>query len=137
LAFSVALPRPDLPPYKAVVREVDRLSTKDQAVFVWGSYAEITWASQRPMATRFPHTNFVTGVDQGKPTKGALADLCTDLDRSRPPIIVDTSPANLRDAGKVPLFSVPRMAALMRSYEPVDNIGNVIIYRLAHPWQGC
>ncbi len=137
LAFSVALPRPDLPPYKAVVREVDRLTTKNQAVFVWGSYSEVTWASQRPMATRFPHTNFVTGVDQGRPTKGALADLCTDLDRSRPEIIVDTSPANLRDAGKVPLFSVPQMATLMHSYEPVDDIGNVIVYRLSHQWQGC
>jgi hypothetical protein len=137
LAFSVALPRPDLPPYKAVVREVDRLSTKDQAVFVWGSYSEITWASQRPMATRFPHTNFVTGVDQGRPTKGALSDLCSDLDRSRPELIVDTSPANLRDAGKVPLFSVPQMAALMNSYEPVANINNVVIYRLSHQWQGC
>jgi hypothetical protein len=137
LAFVVAMPRPDLPPYKAVVREVDRLSTKDQAVFVWGSYSEITWASERPMATRFPHTNFVTGIDQGGPTKGALTDLCHDLDHSRPEVIVDTSPADLRDAGKVPLFSVPRMAALMRSYEPVADIGNVIVYRLEHAWQGC
>ncbi|HVN51638.1 MAG TPA: hypothetical protein VMT43_09410 [Acidimicrobiales bacterium] len=137
LAFSVALPRPDLPPYEAVVREVDRLTTKDQAVFVWGSYSEVTWASQRPMATRFPHTNFVTGVDQGRPTKGALADLCHDLDHSRPEVIVDTSPADLRDAGKVPLFSVAQMAAVMRSYEPVDDLDNVIIYRLSHPWQGC
>ena len=137
LAFSVALPRPDLPPYKAVVREVDRLTTKDQSVFVWGSYSEVTWASERPMATRFPHTNFVTGVDQGKPTKGALGDLCHDLDRSRPEVIVDTSPADLRDAGKVPLFSVPQMASVMRSYEPVDDIDSVIVYRLSHPWQGC
>ncbi len=137
LAVTVAMPRPDLPPYKAVVKQVDRLTTPDQPVFVWGSYAEVTWASGRPMATRFPHTNFVTGVDQGKPTKGALADVCHDLDRSRPTLIVDTSPAGLRDAGKVPLFSVPAMAKLMTAYEPVANVNNVIIYRLEHQWAGC
>jgi hypothetical protein len=137
LAVCFVLPRPDLPPYKAVVREVDQLSTKNDAVFVWGSYSEVTWASERPMATRFPHTNFVTGVDQGRPTKGALHDVCTDLDRTRPTIIVDTSPADLRDAGKVPLFSVPQMANVMASYTPVANINDVVIYRLTRPWQGC
>jgi hypothetical protein len=137
LGLTVAMPRPDLPPYKAVVREVDRLSTKNQSVFVWGSYSEVTWASERPMATRFPHTNFVTGVDQGRPTKGALGDLCSDLDHSRPTVIVDTSPADLRDAGKVPLFSVPDMANMMTSYQMVDDVNGVIVYRLARPWAGC
>jgi len=137
LAVTVAMPRPDLPPYKAVVKQVDRMTTPNQSVFVWGSYAEVTWAAQRPMATRFPHTNFVTGVDQAKPTKGALADVCRDLDRSRPTLIVDTSPAGLRDAGKVPLFSVSAMADVMAAYEPVSDVNGVIIYRLEHPWVGC
>ncbi len=137
LAVTTAMPRPDLPPYKAVVKEVDRLTTPKQSVFVWGSYSEVTWASGRPMATRFPHTNFVTGVDQAKPTKGALADVCHDLDRSRPTLIIDTSPAGLRDAGKVPLFSVPEMANVMTAYKPVSDINGVIIYRLEHQWSGC
>ncbi len=132
------MPRPDLPPYKAVVREVDRLSTKDQSVFVWGSYSEITWASERPMATRFPHTNFVTGVDQGQPTKGAMGDLCTDLDRtpahassSTPARPTCATPARCRSS------ACRAMANLMTSYEPVDDINGVIIYRLARPWVGC
>ena len=137
LAVTTAMPRPDLPPYKAVVKEVDHLTTPNQSVFVWGSYSEVTWASGRPMATRFPHTNFVTGVDQAKPTKGAFDDMCHDLDHSRPTLIVDTSPAGLRDAGKVPLFSVPAMANLMTAYEPVSDINGVIIYRLEHQWSGC
>jgi hypothetical protein len=137
LVLAVAMPRPDLPPYKAVVQQVDRLSTPKQSVFVWGSYSEVIWASGRPMATRFPHTNFVTGVDQGRPTKGALKDLCTDLDRTRPTIIVDTSPADLRDAGKVPLFSVSQMATLMTGYQPVADINGVVIYRLGRHWVGC
>jgi hypothetical protein len=137
LAVTVAMPRPDLPPYKAVVKQVDAMTTPKQSVFVWGSYSEVTWASGRPMATRFPHTNFVTGVDQAKPTKGALADVCHDLDHSRPTLVIDTSPAGLRDAGKVPLFSVPQMADLMTAYEPVSDINGVIIYRLEHQWVGC
>ena len=137
LAVTVAMPRPDLPPYKAVVKQVDRLTTPHQSVFVWGSYSEVTWASDRPMATRFPHTNFVTGVDQAKPTKGALTDVCHDLDHSRPTLIIDTSPAGLRDAGKVPLFSVPAMADVMAAYEPVADVNGVIIYRLEHQWTGC
>jgi hypothetical protein len=137
LAVTVAMPRPDLPPYRAVVNEVDRLSTPKQSVFVWGSYSEVTWASERPMATRFPHTNFVTGIDQGKPTKGAFKDLCEDLDHSKPTIIVDTSPADLRDSGKVPLFSVPQLASMMSSYERVADINSVIVYRLDHDWVGC
>jgi hypothetical protein len=137
LAITVAMPRPDLPPYKKVAAEVDHLSTPKQSVFVWGSYSEITWATDRPMATRFPHTNFVTGIDQGHPTKGAFKDLCEDLDHSRPTIIVDTSPADLRDSGKVPLFSVPSLANMMASYQPVADINHVMIYRLDHQWAGC
>jgi hypothetical protein len=137
LAATVVMPRPDLPPYQAVVDQVDHLTTPNQSVFVWGSDPEITWASGRPMATRFPHTNFVTGIDQGKPTKGAMADMCQDLDRSRPTVVVDTSTAGLRDAGKVPLFSVPQMADVMTAYEPVADVGNVVVYRLAHTWVGC
>jgi len=137
LAITVTMPRPDLPPYKAVVKQVEALTKPHQSVFVWGSYSEVTWASNRPMATRFPHTNFVTGVDQAKPTKGALADVCHDLDHSRPTLVVDTSPAGLRDVGKVPLFSVPDMAKLMTAYEPVADVDGVIIYRLEHQWTGC
>jgi hypothetical protein len=137
MGVTIALPRPDLPPYEPVVAQVERYARPDQAVFVWGSYSEINWASRRPMATRFPHTNFVTGVDQGKPTKGALSDLCHDLAHSRPAVIVDTSPADLRDAGKVPLFSVSQMAHVMRSYQMVANLDGVVVYRLARPWSGC
>ena len=120
-----------------MVHVVDHYAKPDQAVFVWGSYSEVTWASQRPMATRFPHTNFVTGVDQGKPTKGALSDLCHDLNKSRPPVIVDTSPADLRDAGKVPLFSISQMANVMRSYDNVATFDGIVVYHLARPWVGC
>ena len=137
MGVTIALPRPDLPPYEAVVTKVDRYAQPDQAVFVWGSYSEVTWASRRPMATRFPHTNFVTGIDQGKPTKGALSDLCHDLAHSRPAVVVDTSPADLRDAGKVPLFSVPQMAHLMRSYRMVADLNGVVVYHLVGPWSGC
>jgi hypothetical protein len=131
------LPKPDLPAYGAVVQTVDRLSKPNQPVFVWGSYSEITWASQRPMATRFPHTNFVTGIDQGQPTGGALHAMCSDLDRTKPTLVVDTSPADLRDANKVPLLSVQPLAEMMSSYEPVADVGGVMIYRLDKDWVGC
>ncbi len=104
---TVLMPRPDLPPYVRLVAQIDRLSDRDDPILVWGVFSEATWASARPMASRFPHTNFVTGVDQGRPTQGALEDLCQDIEARPPTLIIDTSPANVRDSGKAPMVDVP------------------------------
>ncbi|HEY5153945.1 MAG TPA: hypothetical protein VIJ47_04365 [Acidimicrobiales bacterium] len=131
------LPRPDLPPYVRLVEQIDHLSGPDEPILVWGVFSEATWASDRPMASRFPHTNFVTGVDQGRPTPGALAELCADLEQRPPRLIIDTSPANVRDSGKAPIREVPEMASVLASYRRAADVNDIVIYQLAAPSVSC
>jgi len=137
LAVTVIMPRPDLPPYVRLVAQIDRLSDRDDPILVWGVFSEATWASARPMASRFPHTNFVTGVDQGRPTQGALGDLCQDIEARPPTLIVDTSPANVRDSGKAPMVDVPAMVAVLRSYRRQATVDGMVIYKLVSPSVTC
>jgi hypothetical protein len=89
------------------------------------------------MASRFPHTNFVTGVDQGRPTQGALEDLCQDIEARPPTLIVDTSPANVRDPGKAPMVDVPAMVSVLTSYRRQATIDGMVIYKLVQPSATC
>ena len=134
---TVLMPRPDLPPYVRLVAQIDRLSDRDDPILVWGVFSEATWASARPMASRFPHTNFVTGVDQGRPTQGALEDLCQDIEARAPTLIVDTSPANVRDSGKAPMVDVPAMVSVLSSYRRQATLDGIVIYKLVQPSATC
>ena len=131
------VPRPDLPPYVRLVAQIDRLSDRDDPILVWGVFSEATWASARPMASRFPHTNFVTGVDQGRPTQGALAELCQDIEARPPTLIIDTSPANVRDSGKAPMVDVPAMVSVLQSYRRQASVDGIVIYELVRPIATC
>jgi hypothetical protein len=137
LTACIIVPRPDLPPYVRLVAQIDRLSDRDDPILVWGVFSEATWASSRPMASRFPHTNFVTGVDQGRPTEGALGELCADLAARPPTLIIDTSPANVRDSGKAPMLDVPEMRAVLASYRAEANVDGIVIYKLQLPPVSC
>jgi hypothetical protein len=137
VTVAVLLPRPDLPPYVRLVHQIDQLSAPDDPILVWGVFSEATWASDRPMASRFPHTNFVTGVDQGRPTPGALADLCADIERTPPRLIIDTSPANVRDSAKAPLRDVPEMAQVLTGYRRAADVNDIVIYQRVSPTVRC
>jgi hypothetical protein len=137
LTVTVLMPRPDLPPYVRLVAQIDRLSDRDDPILVWGVFSEATWASARPMASRFPHTNFVTGVDQGRPTQGALEDLCQDIEARPPTLIIDTSPANVRDSGKAPMVDVPAMVSVLTSYRRQATLDGIVIYKLVTPSASC
>lgn len=137
IGVCMALPRPDLPPYVRLVAQIDRLSDRDDPILVWGVFSEATWASARPMASRFPHTNFVTGVDQGRPTQGALEELCQDIETRAPTLIIDTSPANVRDSGKAPMVEVPAMVSVLKSYRRQATIDGMVIYKLLLPSATC
>ncbi len=137
VAACMVVPRPDLPPYVRLVAQIDRLSDRDDPILVWGVFSEATWASARPMASRFPHTNFVTGVDQGRPTQGALEELCQDIEARPPKLIIDTSPANVRDSGKAPMVDVPAMVSVLSSYRLQATIDGMMIYKLVLPSATC
>ena len=137
LAVVFMLPRPDLPQYVQLVAQIDKLSHRDDPILVWGVFSEATWASSRPMASRFPHTNFVTGVDQGKPTPNAMAEMCADLSRRPPELIIDTSPARLRDADKAPMLAVPEMRSVLQGYREAATVNGIVIYQRVDPTVSC
>jgi hypothetical protein len=137
LVASTLAPRPDLPPYVKLVAQIDKLSDRDDPILVWGVFSEATWASSRPMASRFPHTNFVTGIDQGRPTEGALGELCADLSLRPPTLIIDTSPANVRDSGKAPMLAVPEMERVLASYRRAATVDGIVIYKRVDPPVSC
>ena len=80
---------------------------------------------------------FVTGVDQGSPTQGALDDLCQDIEARAPTLIIDTSPANVRDSGKAPMVDLPAMVSVLRSYQRQATIDGIVIYKLVQPAATC
>jgi hypothetical protein len=136
-AVFTALPQPNLPSYERVVAEIEARSGPDDALFIWGTFPEVYWASGRPMATRFPHTNFVTGVNQAGPTEGTVADLCRDLDRSQPMLVLDMAPAGLRAADEAPIDRWPEMRSVLGGYTPVAEIDGAVLYERTEPWIGC
>jgi hypothetical protein len=137
VAATMVVPRQVVPPYVRLVAQIDRVSSREDPILVWGVFSEATWASARPMASRFPHTNFVTGVDQGSPTQGAMDDLCHDIETRAPTLIIDTSPANVRDAGKAPMVDVPAMLSVLGSYRRESTIDGIVIYKLVQPSATC
>lgn len=141
-AVLTLLPQPNLPPFDDTVAAVEARTGPGDPILVWGTFPEAYWSSGRPMASRFPHTNFVTGVNQSEPTAGAPDDLCADLERSRPRLIVDMSGTGLRAADEAPLEESEVMTPVMRSYSRVDDAGieepdGVVLYELTGPWVGC
>jgi hypothetical protein len=131
------VPRDNLPPYEHIVREIEAHSDPADSLFVWGTFPEAYWASGRTMATRFPHTNFVTGVNQGQPTPGAPEQMCDDLERTRPRLILDMSGTRIRAVERAPLHRAREVGQLMESYSPVAYLNGAVLYSLTETWVGC
>lgn len=135
-------PQPDLADPEQAVVAIDVHSEPDDSLLVWGVFPEAYWASGRPMATRFPHTNFVTGVNQSEPTEGAVGQLCADLERSQPELILDMSDTGLRSAGRSPMRDFAPVQPVLEAYEPVveiddGDLAGAVLYRRSGPWRGC
>lgn len=93
----------------AIVREV---TTRADRIFVWGFYADFYPLADRLPASRFVHGSFLTGLipwtNLGRDTSyaivpGSMDQLLADLEKNRPRLIVDASPAlNRRFEGYPP-----------------------------------
>jgi hypothetical protein len=108
-------------------------------ILVWGNLPEAYWESDRPPASRFETTGFLTGLSGGRPpervgmqfaTPGAWDDFMTDLRRHPPALIFDLSPANVRNAKTTPPWAFPRFQSFLQlRYRAVDVIGGgVVVY---------
>jgi len=129
-------------PYGAIAAEVRRLTTPDDTVLVWGEFPEIYWAADREPATRFIHTGFLTGNSGGRdPGTGSSEDglpgawgmLDEDLRAAPAALIVDTSPAGIRNSEFYPLEQTALWERIRDDYESLGDIDGVRFYRYVGP----
>ncbi|MDQ4133089.1 MAG: DUF2029 domain-containing protein, partial [Actinomycetota bacterium] len=126
-------------PYGEVAARVRALSRPDDHIFVWGSFPEIYWATDRKPATRFIHTGFLVGDPSGRPPgttsprdgiPGAWLMLVRDLEAKPPSIVIDTSEARIRGAQFHPLDQTGFWASMRSRYELAETVDGVRLYRL-------
>jgi 4-amino-4-deoxy-L-arabinose transferase-like glycosyltransferase len=125
--------------------DVDRMATYVRAhsepgdtVWVWGSLPDLLWAADRPPGGGQVHSDFVTGRSGGRDpdpstivdaTPGAEDEMLAALRRHRPALVVDTSPAAIRQYDHYPLSGYPRLHRfLLDGYQPVATIDGVVIW---------
>ena len=132
-------------PYADIAAEVRRLTTDDDTVLVWGEFPEIYWAAGREPATRFIHTGFLTGNSGGRdpgtgdPTDGlpgAWAMLDQDLRAHPAGLIVDTSPAGIRNSQYHPLDQTSLWQRIQHDYTLIATLDEVRFYRYVGPDPG-
>jgi hypothetical protein len=126
---------PDYGPVSAYVR--DHTGPADR-IAIWGHFPEVYWASGRMPAMRFVHTGFLTGASGGRPpgittdqwaTPGAWDLLFEDFSAHPPRLLLDTSPAGLRDYDHYPMTHYPALARYVADhYRPAATIDHVVVY---------
>lgn len=111
-----------------------------ERVLVWGQAPEVYWSSDRPPATRFATTGFVTGASGGRPpgrvgaryaAPGATELFYRDLRHTPPALIADMSTADQRHAHFAPPSRFPRFAGYLRDggWHRVATVDGVAILR--------
>ena len=96
------------------------------------------WKSDRPPATRFETTGFLTGLSGGRPPSRvgmqyaapeAWDDFDADLRTHPPELIFNLSPADIRNAKYFPPAKFPRFGNyLARDYRQVATVDGVPVY---------
>lgn len=132
-----------MPDYTRLAAEVARRTTPDDRVEIWGNYPEVLWAADRRSASRFVHSNFLTGYSSGRPvgpqtaasiTPGAWRMWLDDVQAHPPALILDTSASGMRDYGRYPMRDYPLLRAFVaKGYRRVSTIDGVDLYeRMLH-----
>jgi len=124
--------------YHAIVSYVDAHTARTDRIFVWGHFPEVYWSSDRIPATRFVTTGFLTGHSGGRPpgqvsqdlaVPGAWKDFVDDLRAHPPALVLDTSPANIRNAALYPPEAFPQFANyLHQHYEKIATVDDIDVY---------
>jgi hypothetical protein len=107
-------------------------------ILVWGHLPEVYWKSDRPPATRFETTGFLTGLSGGRPPSRvgmqyaapeAWDDFDADLRAHPPELIFNLSPADIRNAKYFPPAKFPRFGNyLARDYRQVATVDGIPVY---------
>jgi hypothetical protein len=106
--------------YQEAARAVRTHSEPDDRLLVWGLAPEVYWEAHRLPATRFVTTmSFLAGVQPSRDEARAQperanqenwADFVDDFDAHPPRLVLDTSPADLKDAALAPMRRYPSLA---------------------------
>ena len=127
-------------PHDDVAALIRATTSVDDRIFVWGTYPELYWTSERLPGTRFVHTGFVTGNTGGRrPGSGRAADgipgawemLLGDFSSNPPALVVDTSATAIRNARHYPLLDSRLGPVIRREYQHVHTVRGVVFYRRA------
>jgi hypothetical protein len=107
-------------------------------ILVWGHLPEVYWKSDRPTASRFATTGFLTGLSGGRPpsrvgmqysTPEAWDDFEKDLRDHPPALIFDLAPADVRNASTAPPARFPRFGRFLDlHYRKVARVDSVAVY---------
>jgi hypothetical protein len=130
--------------YLALADYLDRHSSADDRVFVWGNSPEIYLYAKRRMATRYMSVNYQTGHVWGAPSNDldgrpdtasvpaqSWVNLMADLARNRPAFIIDAAAGMLNKMDAEPIARHPRMAAFVAEhYRLGATVLGVPVYRL-------
>src|SRR3954447_2530334 len=114
-------------------------SSRDDRVFVWGSYPEILLASDRLPAGSLVHTDFVVGRSGGRndpdetlksAIPGALDTMMASLEAHPPQLILDTSTAKDLGYENYPTSVIPAVDQFISDhYQQVDTIDGVTVWQ--------
>lgn len=139
LAFMPDVVR-TLPNPQPLAAYVDAHSQPDDAILLWGNFPEVYWKADRLPGGAIVTSDLVTGLS-GNRTAGASTWKSADpqarnaffaaLARHVPKLVVDTSPANIRQYGAYPLADFPQLHVLVRACYTRDvSLDGSIVYRL-------
>jgi hypothetical protein len=114
-AFTPATFR-TLPDVEPLVAHVRAHTEPGDTVLVWGNLPEVHWRADRAPGGALVHSDFLTGRSGGREpgidtlddaTDGALDAFLASLRRDPPALVLDTSPAAIRDYDAYPLSRFP------------------------------
>jgi hypothetical protein len=123
----------------AVSASIRRHSRPGDPIFVWGHATEYYLLADRPPATRFLTSGFLTGYSGGRPpgpdprnrpVPGAWSMLRDDVAAHPPELIVDVAASGFRNGDAYPIEDRAYLRRLLaRRYRLVEVVDGVRIYR--------
>jgi len=130
---------------RAIAAWLDRHTSPDERVFMWGDYSAIYCLADRLPGTRYMRTTPLVGdfdplhLPEGfdfRPYRSErdIALALADLRANQPAIVLDTSPADVHRWSLFPLGKVPALESYVaRHYRPVGQPAGAVVYRRAGP----
>jgi len=129
--------------YVPIADYIKKHTAEDDKIFVWGFATPIYIFADRPPASRFLWSDWMTGRIPGTTgtqstamdtteyaTKGSWALFFEDMNKNTPEIFVDTSPGNYHDYGPYPVSRYPKLMRFLEdNYTIETSIDGADIYR--------